>query len=70
VGFVVDIAGGAGFFSTFFSSLLSVFHCGSPYSYIVWVINSMPVGGCSLETWAHPIDMNSINKCHNSTFID
>jgi hypothetical protein len=49
-----------------FGFLLSVsFHCGSPYSYIIWGMNSRPVGGYSSETLSCPIDMNnSISSSH------
>jgi len=39
------------FFSEFFGFPLSVsFHRGCPYSYIIWGMNSRPVGGRSSET--------------------
>jgi hypothetical protein len=31
---------------------------GSAYSYIIWGMNSRPVGGRSSETYSHPTDMN------------
>jgi hypothetical protein len=40
------------------------FHHGSPCSCITWGINNRSVGGCSSETWSHPIDMIVIiNEC-------
>jgi hypothetical protein len=27
-------------------------------AYSFWGVNSRPVGGCSSETWSHPINMN------------
>jgi hypothetical protein len=53
----------AGFSFEFFGFLQSVsFHCGSPYSYIIWGMNNRLIGGCNSETWSHPIYMN-MNKC-------
>jgi hypothetical protein len=50
-------------FSEFFGFPLSMsFHRGSSYSYIIWGMNNMPVGGRSSETSSHPIDMNKNNK--------
>jgi hypothetical protein len=48
------------FFSEFFGFPLSVsFHHGSPFSYINWGMNNMPVRGRSSETQAHPIATNN-----------
>jgi hypothetical protein len=44
-------------FSEFFSSPLSIsFHCGSPYSHIIWGMNNGPDGGHSSEIQSHSID--------------
>jgi hypothetical protein len=41
------------------------------HAHINWWVNSMPVGGRSLETYIHPIDTNNNNvlsKCVNLNF--
>jgi hypothetical protein len=41
------------------------FHREPPYSYIIWGMNNMPIGGCSSETSSHPIDINNrLGLCH------
>jgi hypothetical protein len=48
------------FFSKFIGFPLSVsFHLGPPYSYVVWGMNTRPVGGHSSEISSHPIYFNS-----------
>jgi hypothetical protein len=42
-----------------------LFRHGSPCSYSIWGMNNRPVGGCSSETLAHPIDRN--NNCTGIT---
>jgi hypothetical protein len=44
------------------------FHCGSPCSYIIWGMNSRPVGSRSSETQSHPIDMNKL--AFNLMFVE
>jgi hypothetical protein len=59
VGFVVDKATLGQGFSEFFGFPLSIsFHRGSPYSYVIWEMNTRPVGNRSSETFSHPVDMN------------
>jgi hypothetical protein len=31
-----------------------------PPWFFTWGMNNRPIGGCSSETWSHPIDMNNI----------
>jgi hypothetical protein len=48
--------------SEFFGFSLPIpFHRGSPYSHFIWRM-SRPVGGRSLETQSHPINMNKVTK--------
>jgi hypothetical protein len=49
VGFVMGKAAPGQVFLVFFCFLLSVFHRGAPYSYIVWVMNNRSSGGRSSE---------------------
>jgi hypothetical protein len=50
------------------SVFLSVsFHCGSPYSYIIWGMNNRPIGGSSSEIQSHPINMNNIIQFRDSS---
>jgi hypothetical protein len=46
--------------SSVFPSVL--FHCGSPYWYIIRGMNKRSTGGCSSETQSHPIDINMVNN--------
>jgi hypothetical protein len=51
------------FFSEFFGFPLSIsFHRRSPYSYIIWGMNSMSVSGSSSETYSHPIKISVLGK--------
>jgi hypothetical protein len=60
VGFVLDrVALRHAFLSVLQLSSVS---CGSPFSHIIWGMNSRPVGGLNSETLSHPIDMNSSNN--------
>jgi hypothetical protein len=45
------------FFSKFCFPLSILFHCGSPYPYILWRMKNRPTGDCSSETLSFPIDM-------------
>jgi hypothetical protein len=38
---------------------LSIFHRGSPHSYLTWGMNNRSTGGRSSETQSHPFDMNN-----------
>jgi hypothetical protein len=54
VGFVVDkLELGQVFLQVLQFSLSVSFHCGSPYSYIIWGMNNRPVGGCIVSHHRH-----------------
>lgn len=47
--------------------LLSIsFHLFSPYSYVIWGINSKPIGGRISELLSHPVDIT--NSKHTMYF--
>jgi hypothetical protein len=48
-----------GFSPNYLVSLSISFHRGSPYCYIIYGMNSRPIGGRGSETHSHPIDMNN-----------
>jgi hypothetical protein len=53
-----------------FCFLLSVsFHHGSSHSYIIWGMKNRPIGGYSLETWSHPIDMNNNPSVWSNRYV-
>jgi hypothetical protein len=57
------------FLSEFFRFTVAIsFHCGCPYSYIIWGMKNIAVAGRSLETYPHPtdtnLDVNTMKKCY------
>jgi hypothetical protein len=53
------------FLSEFIGFPLSIsFHCGSPYSYIIWKMNNR-LRCCSSETLSRPIDMEDDGDNNN-----